>query len=153
VWVDCLLADEMSEALGGKPARLINDAEMQGFSLISGHGLEFVVTLGTGVGTAWYREGELMPHMELAHHPIYKNKTYDEYLGDATRKKIGQKRWNRRVERALALINTLLSPDRIFLGGGNAVHVDFSSDQHIAIGSNDAALRGGAALWRDAPDL
>jgi polyphosphate glucokinase len=121
---------------------------MQGLSLISGQGLEFVVTLGTGVGTAWYRDGELLPHMELGQHPIYDNQTYDQYLGDATRKAIGHKAWQERVERMLKLVELLLRPDRIFLGGGNAVHIPPSADRHIKIGSNDAAFQGGAALWR-----
>jgi polyphosphate glucokinase len=123
---------------------------MQGLALISGRGLEFVMTLGTGVGTALYRDGELMPHMELAHHPIRKNKTYDEYLGDAVRKEIGKKRWNRRVHYALELIDILFNPDRIYIGGGNAARLDLPSDRHIAIGSNDAGLIGGAVPWRRA---
>src|SRR5262249_44728069 len=46
-WAGFALADAMSKRLGGHPARLINDAEMQGFGIISGNGLELVLTLGT----------------------------------------------------------------------------------------------------------
>jgi polyphosphate glucokinase len=149
LWAGFPLVDAMSKALGGLPARLLNDADMQGLALISGHGLEFVMTLGTGVGTSLYRNGELMPHMELAHHPIHKSKTYDEYLGDAEFKSIGKKRWNKRLQVALSLVDMLLVPDRIYIGGGNARNVTLELDQHISTGSNDAGLEGGAALWRD----
>jgi polyphosphate glucokinase len=116
--------------------------------LISGAGLELVATLGTGIGTALFRNGELMPHMELAHHPIHKDKTYDQYLGDAEFKRVGKKRWNRRLSRALDLFQVLLHPDRIFLGGGNSRNVTLELTANVIVGSNDAGLAGGAALWR-----
>jgi len=147
-WIGYDLAGAVSQALGGKPVRLLNDADLQGLALISGHGLELVMTLGTGVGTGLYRDGELMPHMEIAHHPIHKNKTYDEYLGEAERKKIGRKRWNKRLARALALMDILLRPDHIYLGGGNSARVDLKLDKHVSIGSNDAGLEGGAFVWK-----
>ncbi|ARP89523.1 chromosome partitioning protein ParA [Bordetella genomosp. 9] len=148
LWAGFPLEQAISRAFGGKPTQMLNDADMQGLALVSGRGLEFVMTLGTGVGTALFRDGELMPHMELAHHPIHKDKTYDEYLGEAARKAIGKKRWNRRVLRALELVDILFMPDRIYIGGGNAARLDLPSDRHIAVGSNDAGLEGGAALWR-----
>ena len=149
-WVDFDLTGAMSARLGGKPVRIVNDADMQGYGLITGEGLEMVATLGTGVGTALFRRGELMPHMELAHHPIRGDKTYDEYLGDVELKRIGKKQWNKRLARALKLFDVLLHPDRIFLGGGNARNVTLWLDSHVIIGSNSAGLEGGAALWRKA---
>ena len=50
--------------------RVLNDADVQGFGAIKGHGVEMVLTLGTGAGTAIFRDGEIMPHLELAHHPV-----------------------------------------------------------------------------------
>lgn len=85
----------------GKPVRLLNDADMQGLAVIEGKGLELVVTLGTGVGTGLFRHGELMPHLELAHHPVHKGKDYNEYLGTKSLKKKGKKKWNRRVRRVI----------------------------------------------------
>jgi polyphosphate glucokinase len=55
-----------------KPVRLLNDADMQGYAVISRKGLELVVTLGSGVGTAVFRDGELMPRLELSQHPVYR---------------------------------------------------------------------------------
>lgn len=151
LWAGFPLAEALSDKLGGKPARLINDADMQGYGLIAGSGLELVITLGTGFGSALFREGELMPHMELAHHPLHKRKTYNEYLGAAELERVGQKRWNRRLERTLTVLETLLHPDHIFIGGGNARHVSLALPQSISLGSNAAGLEGGAALWRRVP--
>ena len=51
---------------------LLNDADVQGLAVIKGKGLELVATLGTGLGTAWFRDGELLPHLELAHVALHK---------------------------------------------------------------------------------
>ncbi|HET9869873.1 MAG TPA: ROK family protein, partial [bacterium] len=131
------------------PVRLLNDADMQGLAVISGKGLELVVTLGTGVGTALFRNGALMPHLELAQHPIHKDKTYNEYVGDKVLKQKGKKKWNRRVERVLGTLQTLLQPDRIYIGGGNGVHIDFKLPRHTRIVPNQAGILGGIALWKE----
>jgi len=47
--------------------------EVQGFGIVKGRGLEVVLTLGTGASTAVFRDGLLMPHLELAQHPIHDN--------------------------------------------------------------------------------
>lgn len=132
-----------------RPVRLLNDAEMQGLAVIRGKGLELVVTLGTGVGTALFRDGELMPHLELAHHPVHGRHTYNEYLGDRARKKSGVRAWNRRVRRVVGLLQTLLNYDRIYIGGGNARRLAFALDRNMRLVSNDAGVLGGIALWRD----
>jgi len=147
-WIGFPLAQVLGERLGC-PARMINDADMQGYGLVRGSGLEFVMTLGTGVGTALFRDGELMPHLELAHHPIDGERTYEEYLGGAALLSVGKKRWNRRLLKALALIDILLKPDHVFLGGGNAREIAIELPAHASVGSNAAGISGGAALWRD----
>lgn len=130
-----------------KPVRILNDAEVQGFGVIRGKGLECVLTLGTGFGSAVYRDGDLMPHLELGQHPIWKSKTYDEYLGAAALKKKGVMRWNRRVERMLATVRTLLNYDHLYLGGGNAAKVNIDLPPDVTIVSNEAGITGGIRLW------
>src|SRR5512143_2940008 len=66
----------------GKPTRVVNDADLQGLDVVQGKGLEIVITLGTGFGTAVLHEGQLLPHMEFAHHPFRHDKTYDQQVGD-----------------------------------------------------------------------
>ena len=63
-----------------KPVKIINDAEIQGYGAISGEGIELVITLGTGFGSALFLDGKLMPNLELAHHKFRKGKTYEEQL-------------------------------------------------------------------------
>jgi polyphosphate glucokinase len=147
-WHDIPLADSLAQRLGGLPVRMINDAEMQGFAAIEGHGLEFVLTLGTGAGTAMFRDGELMPHLELAHHPVSKKGVaYDEYIGDAAREKAGNKRWNRRVEKVIGILDALVNYDKLWIGGGNAARLTIDLPANTATVSNDAGIEGGARLW------
>lgn len=145
-WHDYPLADKIAERFG-QPVRLVNDADMQGFALISGKGLEFVLTLGTGLGSALFLDGELMPHMELGHHPFYRDATYEECLGAEALKRIGVAEWNEHLGRALQCVKVLLNADRIYLGGGNAKRVTLALPANVLVGSNDAGLAGGAALW------
>lgn len=130
-----------------RPVRLLNDADMQGFGAIRGHGLEFVMTLGTGFGTALFRSGELMPHLEIAHHPLRKGMTYNEYLGDAALQAIGKKKWNRRVRWAVDVLRTLINYDHAFIGGGNARKLAFELDPDMTVVDNRAGILGGIALW------
>ena len=147
IWRGFPLAKALRKKLG-KPVRLLNDADMQGLAVIKGKGLELVVTLGYGVGTAVYRNGELMPRLELAQHPVLGAKTYNEFIGDRVLKKIGKPAWNRRLRQALAWLETLLNPDRVYLGGGNARLIRFKLPKHFRRVSNEAGVLGGIALWR-----
>jgi polyphosphate glucokinase len=131
----------------GKPVRLLNDADMQGLAAIEGKGLELVITLGTGVGTALFRDGELMPHLELAHHPVHKGKDYNAYLGKRALKKIGKKKWNCRVQRAIKILHALFHFDKIYIGGGNARNITFKLDAHMKLISNQDGILGGFMLW------
>ena len=145
-WHDFALASEL-ERRWGKPARVLNDAEVQGFGVIEGRGLECVVTLGTGFGSALYRDGELMPHLELGQHPVWKGKTYDEYVGERALESKGVVRWNRRMRRVVDILHMLLNYDRLYLGGGNARRIDFELPKSVKIISNEAGITGGIRLW------
>jgi polyphosphate glucokinase len=146
IWHGFPLAEEIAARLG-HPARLLNDAEVQGYGVIAGKGLEFVITLGTGVGSALFREGALMPHMEFAQFPFGGKPTMNDYVGDAARDKHSKAKWNKRLGRLLTAFETLLNFDTLYIGGGNARHVDLDLPQHIHIVSNDAGLTGGIRLW------
>lgn len=140
------------ERIWSQPARMLNDAEVQGFGVIHGTGLECVLTFGTGFGSALYRDGELMPHLELGQHPVWKSKTYDEYVGAAALAKKGAVKWNRRVRSAIGFVTTLLNYDRLYLGGGNAPHIEFELPPNVSIVSNEAGITGGFRLWDAAMD-
>ncbi len=146
-WAGFEFAAALKERLGG-PCLLINDAEMQGLAAINGKGLELMLTLGTGAGTGLFRDGEIMPHMELAHHPVHKSKTYNAYIGDKALKSSGKKRWNKHVEKVIHILTTLLNYDHLFIGGGNARHISFELPDNVTIVPNDAGIEGGGILWR-----
>lgn len=148
LWKSIMLADELAARLN-KPVRLINDADMQGLAAIEGRGMEMVVTLGTGFGSAIFKDGRLGPHLELSMHPIAKDRTYNEQLGNATLEKIGKKKWNRRVRHAIETLRVLTNFDRLYIGGGNAEKINFDLDADITVISNLDGLRGGAWLWKD----
>jgi len=150
-WHDFPLAEALAR-LWGRPVRVLNDAEVQGFGVIERRGLECVVTLGTGFGSAIYRDGELMPHLELGQHPVRKNKTYDRYVGDAALEEKGVEKWNRRVRRVIDILHTLLNYDRLYVGGGNARRIDFTPPAKVTLVSNEAGLTGGIRLWDPSMD-
>jgi polyphosphate glucokinase len=140
----------LAEALGarlGAPARLNNDADVQGLGVIRGKGLELVCTLGTGFGTAWFRDGELMPHMDLAHFTLHKKYDLDKYLGEATRLAIGYGRWSKRVRKVIAMLATVMNYDHLYLGGGNSARIKFKLPRNVSIVSNDAGMEGSAFVW------
>src|SRR5437899_1803561 len=132
----------------GKPVRVLNDADVQGFGAIKGHGLEMMLTLGTGAGTALFRDGEIMPHLELGHHPVSGGKTYDQYIGNAARQKKGKKAWNKRVAKAIEILREVVRFDHLYIGGGNAKDITFALPPDVAIVPNTDGLTGGFRLWR-----
>ena len=137
----------------GKPVRVLNDADVQGFGAIKGHGVEMVLTLGTGAGTAIFRDGEIMTHLELAHHPVSGNKTYDEYIGNAAREKKGRKVWSSRVAKVIEILRVVVRFDHLYLGGGNAKKLDFPLPPDVTIVPNTDGLTGGIRLWRMQPHV
>jgi polyphosphate glucokinase len=145
-WRDFPLQQTVSHRFG-KPARLLNDAEVQGLGIMTGHGLEVVLTLGTGVGSAVFSNGRLAPHLELAQHPIHKGKTYNEYVGNAARHALSAKKWNQRVLKMIDVVYSLLHYDVLYLGGGNAANIAVDLPHNVRVTSNDAGITGGIRLW------
>lgn len=148
VWKDFDLAGALAARLG-KPVKVLNDAEVQGLAAISGQGVEMVITLGTGVGSALFQDGQLGPHLELSQHDFRRDETYNEQLGNETLHRIGRKKWNRRVRRALDALRALTNFDTLYIGGGNAEQIEFELPADAKIIPNEDGLRGGAWLWRE----
>jgi polyphosphate glucokinase len=145
-WTGFDLQHSLGVALG-KPTRVANDADLQGAAVVKGDGLEVVLTLGTGLGSAMFYEGKLLPHLELAHHPFLKGKEYNEVVGDAARKKIGVKKWNKQVAAAIAAVRALTFFDHCYIGGGNAAKITFALPDDVTIVDNAAGILGGIKLW------
>jgi polyphosphate glucokinase len=137
----------------GKPVLVLNDADVQGYGAIKGHGVEMILTLGTGAGTAIFRDGEVMPHLELAHHPVSGKKTYDGYIGNAALEKKGKKAWNKRVAKVIEILREVVRFDHLYIGGGNAAHIAFALPADVSIVPNIDGLTGGIKLWREGPQV
>ena len=146
VWKGFPLADTLCRRLH-KPARVLNDADVQGYAAVHGKGLEFVITLGTGLGSALFHHGTLMPHMEFAQFPLRKHKTFNDYVGDAALKAKGKEKWNKRVSRVIDAFRVLLNFDVLYIGGGNSRHVALELPDDVKLVSNDDGLIGGVKLW------
>lgn len=131
-----------------QPVRVANDADVQGCAAISGKGLEFVMTLGTGVGTALFFDGVLLPHFELGHAPFRKGMTFEEQIGNAARREVGKERWVGRVFKAIDAYNQFLFFDHIYIGGGNGRHLeDYELPENATLVSNTAGILGGIRIW------
>ncbi len=127
--------------------RVVNDAVVQGLAAIRGEGIELVITLGTGFGTAVFDQGKPLPTLELAHHPFRNGDTYEAQLGKEALSKVGKKRWNRRLAKAIRILRRLFHFDRLYIGGGHARLVKLSLEPDTEIISNRLGVRGGPRRW------
>jgi polyphosphate glucokinase len=148
-WHGFPLAAALAERLN-KPVRVANDADVQGFGAIQGEGLEMVLTLGTGLGSALFVDGILVPNLELAHHPFVQGKTYEQWLGQASLEELGVNTWLQWLDRAINQLRNTFNFDVLYLGGGNARMLDQARmPPDVRVVPNIAGLLGGIALWTD----
>ncbi len=148
-WTGYDLESRLRDAFG-KPVLVMNDADVQACAAVEGKGLELVLTLGTGVGTAVFSDGTLLPHMELSHFPWGKKDSYDILLGDAARRKVGNVKWSKKLKKALADFDEVLFPDHVYLGGGNTKHLTMDLADlggRVSVVPNTAGLLGGVRVW------
>jgi polyphosphate glucokinase len=146
-WAGCNLADALEQATG-HPARVANDAGVQGLAVIEGKGTELVITLGTGMGFALYIDGRYVPNIEMAHHVCHKDKTYEDRVGERALKKAGRRRWNKRVLSAITHLAPVFNYRVLYLGGGNSRLIDFPLPANVRIIENISGLLGGLHLWQ-----
>jgi polyphosphate glucokinase len=149
-WVKFPLQEHV-QTIVGRPVRVMNDADLQGYGVITGQGVELALTLGTGVGAGLYVDGILVPNLELGHHPWKKEKTYEERLSDAELNEIGKKHWSRRVFEMIEQLEPIFNYDMLYLGGGNAEHVKGDLPANVKLFTNVQGMAGGVRLWTTAP--
>jgi hypothetical protein len=87
--------------------------------------------------------------MELAHLPYKRGRSYEDYLGDRGRRRLGAKKWRRTVLEVVDKLRTALEADYVVLGGGNARKLR-KLPKAARLGSNDFAFLGGFRVWRSA---
>lgn len=145
-WAGQNLQSEL-EKLASVPTRVLNDADLQGYGVIEGEGVELVLTLGTGVGSALFMDGHLLPNLELGHHPFQKDKTYEERLSDAELKEHGKQKWSKRAREMIEVLSNIFNFDHLFIGGGNAEHLNRDLPENVTIFQNVEGMTGGIRLW------
>ncbi len=148
-WVHFDLAAALATHLN-KPARVANDADIQGLGAVEGVGVELVLTLGTGIGSSLFVDGRLVPNLEFGHHPFEKDRTYEDRLGDAELKRKGPEKWNERLQRAIGILDFVFNYSTLYLGGGNAKKIDFELPENVRIVPNITGILGGIRLWDQA---
>lgn len=129
----------------GRPVRLYNDAELHGLGVIRRKGIELVLTLGSGLGTALFLDGSLGPRIQFV------GMSDAEYaggpVGDAALEGLGKKKWSQRVEGIMRGLRHVTHFDRCYLGGGNADKLKFDlPDDMVTIDAQAPAL-GGVRAW------
>lgn len=124
-WVGVDAAALLSRELGGLPVTVLNDADAAGVAEMTygagrgRGGTVLLLTLGTGIGSALFTDGRLVPNTELGHLEL---KGHDaETRASVKAKEDGEltwERWAHRLQRYLAHVEMLFSPDLFIIGGG-----------------------------------
>lgn len=133
------------ESAFGCQVKVVNDAAMQALGSYEGGKMLFL-GLGTGLGSAMIDNGLLEP-MELGHLP-YRKRTYEDYVGLRGLKRLGPKKWERRVGDVVERFRAALQPEYVVLGGGNAELLR-ELPPGCRLGDNANAFQGGFRLWQD----
>ena len=129
----------------GKPVRIINDATMQAIGSYSGGRMLFL-GLGTGLGATLVFDGVVEP-MELGHMPYRKGRTYEDYVGERGRLRMGTRKWRKVVGEVLDQLSRVLEADYVTVGGGNSKRLKRLPD-NARLGDNANAFKGGLRLWQ-----
>jgi polyphosphate glucokinase len=130
----------------GRPTQVMNDAAMQAVGSYEGGRMLFL-GLGTGLGSSLIVDGTVAP-MELAHLPYKKGRSYEDYVGDRGRRRLGAKKWRREVKEVVSQLSRALEADYVVIGGGNARKLK-KLPSNARLGNNDFAFLGGFRVWRD----
>jgi polyphosphate glucokinase len=133
------------------PTLVLNDAEVHGAGVVAGTGLELVITLGTGLGCALFDGGRLAPHLELSQAPVRWGLTYDTYVGETERRRLGDAFWSRRVRTVVEALRPVFLWDRLYIGGGNSRRIRPDQLQRmgddVVVVPNTAGIVGGVRAW------
>ena len=129
----------------GKPVRIVNDAAMQAIGSYRGGRMLFL-GLGTGLGATLIIDGVVEP-TEIGHMPYRRGRTFEDYLGERGRRRLGTRKWRRAVADVVAHLETAFEADYVVLGGGNAARLR-KLPPGARRGDNRNAFVGGVRIWR-----
>ena len=133
------------------PTLVLNDAVVHASAVITGKGLETVLTFGTGLGSAIFSDGVIAPHLEISHATIRYGKSIDSWIGEQARRRLGNQLWSRRVKSLIQELYPMIIWDKLYIGGGNAQRISKSAlksfDYKVKIIPNSAGVTGGVKAW------
>ena len=159
-WIG-LNADALFENALGRHAHVLNDADAAGVAEIkygagkSSHGLTIMTTLGTGIGTALFYNGVLIPNAELGHLAIDGVADYETKAAYSAfeRENLDFEQWAERLQKYYSTLERLLVPDLFIVGGGISKQhekflplLDLKTEIVPAKLRNSAGIIGAAAL-------
>jgi polyphosphate glucokinase len=133
----------------GKPVRIINDAAMQAIGSYRGGRMLFL-GLGTGLCATLIFDNVVEP-TEVGHMPYKKGRTFEDWVGERGRRRLGNKRWRKAVNEVVADLQAAFAADYIVLGGGNSLRLK-KLPPHARLGDNGNAFIGGLRLWQQGRD-
>ncbi|MCP5094115.1 MAG: ROK family protein [Chloroflexi bacterium] len=125
-WIGFPGQKAMAEAIGD-PITLMNDADVAGMAEMTfgagrnQNGVVMIFTLGTGVGSVMFVNGQIVPNFELGHMYLRDQKfDAEDFMSDRIRKEedLGWKTWGKRLTTYFQHIEFLFSPQLIIIGGG-----------------------------------
>lgn len=133
----------------GRPTRVVNDATMQALGSYEGGRMLFL-GLGTGLGTTLILDGTV-ESMEIGHGHFKHGRSFEHYLGERGRKRLGTKKWRKAVAQVVKQLKAIFEVDYVVLGGGNVKRLK-KLPPGARAGDNLNAFTGGLRLWqRDDP--
>lgn len=118
--------NKLFEDATGQQFSVVNDADAAGYAVINhgiGKGLEglvLIITIGTGLGSGAFVNGELLPNFELGQIPYKKYKKIETWAAGSAmeREELSYQKWGKRFNKFLNIVNLIVAPDHIILGGG-----------------------------------
>ena len=158
-WLNVNVPDLFADVTG-LPVTVINDADAAGYATMNygigkgKMGLVLMITIGTGLGSGAFLDGELIPNFELGQIPYKKHKKIELWAAASAKEREGlsYKEWGGRFNTFLKLVDLIISPDLIILGGGTSKKFD-EFKEYITIDTpvipaelqNEAGIIGAAA--------
>jgi polyphosphate glucokinase len=106
-----------------------------------------VLSIGKTLGVAVFFDGKLLPNINLSQHPMWKSKTYQQCISRTARKRLGTRKWSRMVRKALAQLQALLSPQRIYLCGRDVSAITGKLPEFVEQVDDQQALRAVVSDW------
>ncbi|MGB5237150.1 MAG: ROK family protein [Flavobacteriaceae bacterium] len=130
-WMGVNVKEIFSDATG-LPVTVINDADAAGYAVMNygiGKGIEgfvLMITIGTGLGSGAFFNGELIPNFELGQIPYKEFKKIETWAASSAkeRENLSYDQWGKRFNKFLELVDLLVCPDMIIIGGGASKHFD-----------------------------